>query len=81
MGFLDKLWDETLAGPAPESGLGKLRKYNSFPSGGAAQSTAPVDLRGDYEFFGSLLRGEMRSWPRLKKSSPSQSDQQQLIER
>ncbi|KZV27546.1 auxin-repressed 12.5 kDa protein [Dorcoceras hygrometricum] len=30
MGFLHKLWDETLAGPTPESGLGKLRKYNSF---------------------------------------------------
>ncbi|KAM7471896.1 hypothetical protein LguiA_010079 [Lonicera macranthoides] len=30
MGFLHKLWDETLAGPAPEDGLGKLRKYNSF---------------------------------------------------
>ncbi|XP_027337648.1 dormancy-associated protein homolog 4 isoform X2 [Abrus precatorius] len=35
MGFLHKLWDETLAGPTPETGLGKLRKYNSF-SGGAA---------------------------------------------
>ncbi|KAJ4837208.1 hypothetical protein Tsubulata_044339 [Turnera subulata] len=30
MGFLHKLWDETLAGPAPEAGLGKLRKYDSF---------------------------------------------------
>lgn len=30
MGFLHKLWDETLAGPAPDSGLGKLRKYDSF---------------------------------------------------
>ncbi|KAK3022123.1 hypothetical protein RJ639_045262 [Escallonia herrerae] len=30
MGFLHKLWDETLAGPPPENGLGKLRKYNSF---------------------------------------------------
>lgn len=30
MGFLDKLWDDTLAGPAPDAGLGKLRKYNSF---------------------------------------------------
>ncbi|KAJ0074926.1 hypothetical protein Patl1_33780 [Pistacia atlantica] len=30
MGFLHKLWDETLAGPAPETGLGKLRKYDSF---------------------------------------------------
>ncbi|XWS16123.1 hypothetical protein CRYUN_Cryun34aG0058600 [Craigia yunnanensis] len=30
MGLLNKLWDETLAGPLPESGLGKLRKYDSF---------------------------------------------------
>lgn len=30
MGFLHKLWDETLAGPAPDTGLGRLRKYNSF---------------------------------------------------
>jgi hypothetical protein len=30
MGFLHKLWDETLAGPAPDNGLGKLRKYDSF---------------------------------------------------
>ncbi|XWS12194.1 hypothetical protein CRYUN_Cryun37aG0069100 [Craigia yunnanensis] len=30
MGFLHKLWDETLAGPMPETGLGKLRKYDSF---------------------------------------------------
>ncbi|XP_020228382.1 dormancy-associated protein homolog 4 isoform X2 [Cajanus cajan] len=41
MGFLDKLWDETLAGPTPETGLGKLRKYNSFPAGGAAARSAP----------------------------------------
>ncbi|XP_054784948.1 LOW QUALITY PROTEIN: dormancy-associated protein homolog 4-like [Prosopis cineraria] len=38
MGFLHKLWDETLAGPAPESGLGKLRKYDSF----SASSTSPI---------------------------------------
>ena len=30
--LLHKLWDETLAGPTPDSGLGKLRKYNSFPA-------------------------------------------------
>jgi len=28
--FLHKIWDETLAGPAPDTGLGKLRKYDSF---------------------------------------------------
>lgn len=38
MGFLHKLWDETLAGPAPESGLGKLRKYDSFH----ARSSPPL---------------------------------------
>ncbi|KAG6415860.1 hypothetical protein SASPL_123279 [Salvia splendens] len=38
MGLLDKLWDETLAGPTPDSGLGKLRKYNSFS---ARSSAAP----------------------------------------
>ncbi|KAK8689090.1 hypothetical protein V6N13_087819 [Hibiscus sabdariffa] len=27
MGFLDQLWDDTIAGPPPENGLGKLRKY------------------------------------------------------
>ncbi|CAA7406059.1 unnamed protein product [Spirodela intermedia] len=30
MGLLDKLWDDTVAGPRPESGLGKLRKYSNF---------------------------------------------------
>ncbi|XP_042475269.1 dormancy-associated protein homolog 3-like [Macadamia integrifolia] len=30
MGLLDKLWDDTFAGPQPENGLGKLRKHSSF---------------------------------------------------
>ncbi|XP_042428443.1 dormancy-associated protein homolog 3-like [Zingiber officinale] len=30
MGLLDKLWDDTLAGPRPDSGLGRLRKPLSF---------------------------------------------------
>ncbi|KAF9685335.1 hypothetical protein SADUNF_Sadunf03G0044000 [Salix dunnii] len=38
MGFLHKLWDETLAGPMPDSGLGKLRKYDSF----SVRSSPPV---------------------------------------
>jgi hypothetical protein len=45
MGLLDQLWDDTVAGPRPDHGLGKLRKYASFsPSStttaasGAAQS-------------------------------------------
>ncbi|XP_065852591.1 dormancy-associated protein homolog 3 isoform X1 [Euphorbia lathyris] len=30
MSLLDQLWDDTVAGPRPESGLGKLRKQSSF---------------------------------------------------
>ena len=39
MGFLHKLWDETLAGPMPDTGLGKLRKYYSF----SVRSSSPVN--------------------------------------
>ncbi|CAD5195458.1 dormancy-associated protein homolog 3-like isoform X1 [Musa acuminata AAA Group] len=44
MGLLDKLWDDTLAGPRPETGLGRLRKHSSFGfrsnSGGKAEGAA-----------------------------------------
>ncbi|KAI3994714.1 hypothetical protein MKX01_002330, partial [Papaver californicum] len=30
MGLLDQLWDDTVAGPTPDTGLGKLRKYSTF---------------------------------------------------
>ncbi|CAJ1950693.1 unnamed protein product [Sphenostylis stenocarpa] len=44
MGFLHKLWDETLAGPAPETGLGKLRKFNSVSGSSALRSTVAEDI-------------------------------------
>ncbi|XP_048424421.1 dormancy-associated protein homolog 3-like isoform X2 [Pyrus x bretschneideri] len=28
--LLDQLWDDTVAGPQPDSGLGKLRKHKTF---------------------------------------------------
>ncbi|AAG29661.1 unknown protein [Arabidopsis thaliana] len=43
MGLLDHLWDDTVAGPRPENGLGKLRKHHTFsfrPSSGNDQSEA-----------------------------------------
>ncbi|KMZ74126.1 Dormancy/auxin associated protein, expressed [Zostera marina] len=30
MGLLDKLWDDTVAGPRPDTGLGRLRKFKSL---------------------------------------------------
>ncbi|XAR49859.1 hypothetical protein NMG60_11004020 [Bertholletia excelsa] len=44
MGFLHKLWDDTLAGPAPESGLGKLRKYDSFSAVRSPPSVAVDEI-------------------------------------
>ncbi|XP_072980315.1 dormancy-associated protein homolog 4-like [Typha angustifolia] len=40
MGLLDHLWDDTVAGPPPESGLGKLRKYSSFSPSSASAAAA-----------------------------------------
>ncbi|KAF5743809.1 putative Dormancy/auxin associated family protein [Tripterygium wilfordii] len=50
MGFLHKLWDETLAGPAPDTGLGKLRKYDSFklPPSSTATTTSPPSHHRDH---------------------------------
>ncbi len=33
MSLLDQLWDDTVAGPRPDTGLGKLRKQSSFGFG------------------------------------------------
>ncbi len=47
MSFLDQLWDDTVAGPPPDTGLGKLRKHHTFAfrqnSGGKEPVTASVD--------------------------------------
>ncbi|KAG8056866.1 hypothetical protein GUJ93_ZPchr0002g25632 [Zizania palustris] len=40
MGLLDQLWDDTVAGPRPDFGLGKLRKYASFSSSSSSPSPA-----------------------------------------
>ncbi|KAJ6427164.1 hypothetical protein OIU84_022717 [Salix udensis] len=64
MGFLHKLWDETLAGPMPDSGLGKLRKYDSF----SARSSPPVNASA------ASRNGEMnvtRSITIIRRSSAS----------
>jgi len=44
MAFLHKLWDETLAGPTPDSGLGKLRKYNSLSAASTRSTAAPPSV-------------------------------------
>lgn len=48
MGLLDQLWDDTVAGPRPENGLGKLRKHDtfSFRSAGSGKGTQLSALSG-----------------------------------
>ncbi|ONM04341.1 Dormancy-associated protein homolog 3 [Zea mays] len=43
MGLLDQLWDETVAGPRPDSGLGKLRNY---PAQGGRLEEVPPENQG-----------------------------------
>ncbi|KAG5044272.1 hypothetical protein AAZX31_03G214800 [Glycine max] len=50
MGLLDHLWDDTVAGPRPENGLGKLRKHHTFtfrPSSGKEAEGGSVRSYGD----------------------------------
>ncbi|KAL2950349.1 hypothetical protein AAZX31_20G223000 [Glycine max] len=56
MGLLDHLWDDTLAGPRPENGLGKLRKHHSFAfrSASAKGGCSLCDFGGSESDSGSV---------------------------
>ncbi|XP_027366383.1 dormancy-associated protein homolog 3 isoform X1 [Abrus precatorius] len=50
MGLLDHLWDDTVAGPRPDNGLGKLRKHHTFAfrnSSGKESDTGSVKSYGE----------------------------------
>ncbi|KAL6593866.1 hypothetical protein ACP70R_048767 [Stipagrostis hirtigluma subsp. patula] len=57
MGLLDKLWDDTVAGPRPDTGLGRLRKQLerpaavkiNDPAGDAAAFVPPAPASGGEE--------------------------------
>lgn len=42
MGLLDQLWDDTVAGPRPDIGLGKLRKTQTFSFGSSSGKGASL---------------------------------------
>lgn len=74
MGFLHKLWDETLAGPTPESGLGKLRKYNSFSGTRSAAdpaAVAPDDHRVQISRSITIIRNNNAAAPANRNLSVS----------
>ncbi|MBA0591304.1 hypothetical protein Gorai_019982 [Gossypium raimondii] len=50
MGLLDQLWDDTVAGPRPDTGLGKLRKqskYTFWPNSARESDGGSVRSNGD----------------------------------
>ncbi|RRT76847.1 hypothetical protein B296_00012005, partial [Ensete ventricosum] len=55
MGLLDQLWDDTVAGPRPETVLGRLRKHSSF--GLRSNTTTKVDGCGGDEAEGAAAIG------------------------
>uniref|UniRef100_A0A7N0UH87 Uncharacterized protein n=1 Tax=Kalanchoe fedtschenkoi TaxID=63787 RepID=A0A7N0UH87_KALFE len=59
MGLLDKLWDDTVAGPRPESGLGKLRKNSTFSP--RLSSSKEMDVTSDSGEEGTITPRVTRS--------------------
>uniref|UniRef100_A0A0E0LVI3 Uncharacterized protein n=1 Tax=Oryza punctata TaxID=4537 RepID=A0A0E0LVI3_ORYPU len=64
MGLLDQLWDETVAGPRPDSGLGKLRN-SSVPSSPASAPDSP---------FASATTPKGDSWRRFRRKPKTAAD-------
>ncbi|XP_039022401.1 dormancy-associated protein homolog 3-like isoform X2 [Hibiscus syriacus] len=55
MGLLDQLWDDTVAGPRPDNGLGKLRKHSIFTS---RPNSAKESDGGSVSSYGDETPGE-----------------------
>ncbi|RWW19013.1 hypothetical protein GW17_00016969 [Ensete ventricosum] len=75
MSLLHHLWDDTVAGPPPDTGLGKLRKSSSFSpsslSAAAAAAAAPVGLQVTRSI--TILRGSASTAPPSPSSSAASS--------
>jgi hypothetical protein len=64
MGLLDKLWDDTLAGPQPDNGLGKLRKHSTF----SFRSNSGKDVAGNMSSPRSYSDDQSEEAMRVTKS-------------
>ncbi|KAL9233322.1 hypothetical protein vseg_008340 [Gypsophila vaccaria] len=61
MGLLEKLWDDTVAGPHPDSGLGRLRKFGPF---------SPRSKDGEGMSSGRSYGEDLPSSPRMGADDP-----------
>ncbi|KAF9621249.1 hypothetical protein IFM89_018334 [Coptis chinensis] len=72
MSLLDHLWDDTVAGPQPEHGLGKLRKFHTFSS--SQNSTKELEV-GNGKSYGDDLKEEaMKVTRRIMIIKPAQGN-------
>ncbi|KAK4402169.1 Dormancy-associated protein3 [Sesamum angolense] len=77
MGLLDQLWDDTLAGPLPDSGLGKLRKHATFSfrtNSGKAESEVANSRRSFEEAPEEATNRVTRSIMIIKPPQANQKD-------
>ncbi|XP_021859711.2 dormancy-associated protein homolog 3 isoform X2 [Spinacia oleracea] len=54
MGLLEKLWDDTIAGPQPDSDLGRLRKFDTLIT---RSSTPSKEMEGERSYSGDAISG------------------------
>ncbi|KVH97903.1 Dormancyauxin associated [Cynara cardunculus var. scolymus] len=75
MGFFRNLWDEALAGPTPDSGIHKLRRYNSLlsPSNNPPTGIPPPDHNTPISRTITILRTNSLSSSASTPSSPAGS--------
>ncbi|KAL5218983.1 hypothetical protein ABZP36_019667 [Zizania latifolia] len=81
MGLLDKLWDDTVAGPRPDTGLGRLRKHAGRPAavkindaaGDASMVVPPTPPAGADEAPMKVTRSIMIKRPAGYPASPRSS--------
>ncbi|XP_058071424.1 dormancy-associated protein homolog 3-like [Magnolia sinica] len=79
MGILDQLWDDTFAGPLPETGLSKLRKSSTFSyrgkeSDGGSERSDGGDSSDDVtEVSRSIMIVKAAGNPSLGNGSPPSS--------
>ncbi|KAH6802502.1 Dormancy/auxin associated family protein [Perilla frutescens var. frutescens] len=77
MGLLDHLWDDTVAGPPPDSGLSKLRKHATFSF--RSNSGKESEVANNRRSFGEEAAEDAavrvtRSIMIVKPPQPSQKD-------
>lgn len=56
MGLLEKLWDDTIAGPQPDSDLGRLRKFDTLITRSSTPSKGTIDSRIYFKLISAKLK-------------------------